>query len=1166
MNVIQQQLDISKSLLTALDSMLSMYQNNTASTFDQASSISSAVESMSDRADDMSAAAASSQKMSQSLNNVASSKEVAEKIISSNEKVSKDMTKSMDDASSKVTGSTSSLEKQTKDIAKSKKDIAKSGKLLNVTEDLHTSLDKTSEDILTIKDTVKKQTFFISMLSKIVSMFAKIKDAIVTGGISLIKDIPALLLSFTKTAFDMFASLIGGMTKFFIFTTTLPLTIAKVAVGIGNQIRTDLVEVIQSAGEEAKESFDLTSGIGQGADKMTQTAKGMLKTFQNPRSRLVKLFDMGAAGAAAFLKESFKAVADMGHYSEIFGPSILNSTENGQFVIEMQRGLGIGAQEMAYYAMQAYNSGEHPIKTLARTSDAIREVADRNDQDFKALAKDFHKLRTNIVDFGSLTTNEIANLVGKLRSMKVKTEDAVNVFKKFTSFEEAAKASAMLFQSFEMNVDAFDLLTARDPGEMLQQFRDAMFQTGRSFKDLNRHEKALMASITGVSEQGLSSLMNYMDLGLTQDEARKKLEAQDPTKEQTKMIKGLTSTIKLLQKTMTFKSPFEAFFAGLSENIMNHKGLQTKLISLSKVYADIKQVGFKLKLSRVSAALKPMVKVLTRIDEVVNGDGFKNMMKITTETAGRFLTHFSYDIETDPEKLKGIKKLSVEERIDELYRDLKNMTSTGGPLFENMATIGGKIMGGIIKGAVLGITAAFHMLAGGVSMSVEALGLTVTEEMKRDASKKGITNMKNYTILDWLGIGEADAEGIKTSLGDAIGDLVLQLPSLMSMAGTLLEDLSEVFLKFAASVLGVMGDMTLAYYNESNFATKGAMRLMGFNVEAARAASSGVGVGKSGETNVIDLILKTRQKGKMKEGFIGTYVSYIEDLKNAFPQGSPAHSFLNNPKTAKNINYLKDTGNYKWKTLGDSVDDAEEPQRAQAILDIAKKAYQVNAVLPADVFTLFNGAKKKPKWYNKDLNFANKRSKELIEALKPADEVGDFFGGLSNDPKQIESKSLEVERARALESMTINRLIKQKKIELGLNKKLAIPSNAQDIEYTGKNTVLITPDNIFYLDDFDTVLAAKRGGFLNRLFIGLTEHFNETQENSRIKIIQLTSLVDEATASASVLSNNTIDRNSLDFEADDETYNKIFSAYDEVIDLILNKDLNNIKTQIKFNA
>ena len=56
-------------------------------------------------------------------------------------------------------------------------------------------------------------------------------------------------------------------------------------------------------------------------------------------------------------------------------------------------------------------------------------MAKDNDLDFVALNQGFKKLRTNITDFGHLSSNEITKLTVKLRKMRVSTDDAVSVFK-----------------------------------------------------------------------------------------------------------------------------------------------------------------------------------------------------------------------------------------------------------------------------------------------------------------------------------------------------------------------------------------------------------------------------------------------------------------------------------------------------------------------------------------------------------------------------------------------------------------------------------------------------------------------------------------------------------------------------------------------------------------
>ena len=1161
MNVIQQQLDISKSLLTALDSLISMYENNNISTGQQSVNMSNVVKVIAESNENLSSVDSDSQSMSRSIVSSAKNNLKENKINSTSNKLSEDIKKGIETSSKSNSKTERSVKNTSKEMLGARSILSKNG-LSDITKDLNASMSKVNKNILNTIKTINVSKKMVGFLRKIVGLIIIAKDALLSGGLTLIKDIPSMLWGLMKTAFNIVTSVIGAMSKLVIFSTTLPFSIAKFAVSVGNTIRTELVETIQAAGEEAKDSFDLTSNIGKNADKMTQVSKGMLKQFESPRTRLSKLFGMGASGAATFLRETFKATAEMGHYAEIFGPSILGNTKTGQYLIEMQRAMGLGAQEMAYYALQAYNAGKHPIDTLYETSQIIKSVADTNDLDFKALTKEFHKLRTNIIEFGHLSSTEIGNLVGKLRKMKIKTEDAVNVFKKFTSFEEASKAGAMLFQSFNMNIDAFDLLTARDPGAMLQQFRDAMFQTGRSFKDLNRHEKALMSSITGIGEHGLSTLMNYMDLGLTQDEARKRMEEQDPTKEQAKMIKGLTSTIKLVQKTMTFKSPFEAFFKGLSDNAANQKTLQEGMISLSKLYDDIYHLGWSLNLSKVDSLLKPLTKILKNIDNLINGDKFKSILSHATSTAGKFLSHFSYDLETDPSKLVGVKKYSLQERIDELYNDLSKMLDDGSPILGKFVIMGGKIMGGILKGAIKGVTAAFHLLAGGIGKTVESLGITMTDKMKADARKKGYKgDFKNYTILDWLGITQGDADSLQQSLNSAIIGLVKKLPTVVSMASTIIEDLTEVLMQFAGSLLGILGSMTIEYYDNSNFVTKGLLKSVGFNVESARAAASGIASGDSLSMDLGDIIGKTHVKGKLKEGYIGTYISYIEDLQKSFPKGSPPHNFLNDPKTAENINYIKNTGNFKIKSLGDSIDDAEEPQRAQAIFKIAESAYRVNSHLPYEVFNLFKGKKDKPKWYEKSESIANKTGKSMTANLIKGPNIDSHY---SSDADTVFNSANNVINAEGLAINTLKSLIDSKKI-ISKKGRLSIPTKVQDIEYPGKNTILVTPNANYYLDDHDAVLAAKKGGFLNKLFIGFTSHFNNvTETNLKMynkKIDELVENIADPSRSAVMLSDYKLDRNNLDMPADEEDILNLFHIFENLISTINNKEITakNIK-------
>ena len=1277
MNVLQQQLDISKSLLASLDNLLNSYSRVSNSVQDQSSMINNVTKDFQDRSDQMDKTSTSSESLSNEINRAAKKNNVAKKVETASAKVSKDMQNGIDEANRHSGASIRNIKSTSSSLKTSKKSVLKTTDLLSSTKELPISMRSVNQIILDVDDTVVKTSRLTKVVEKITEVMSEIKDAVTTGGFSLVKTGLKALLSFARTAFNVFTSLVGGMTKMFLFATTLPFTIAKIGSEMGNKIRRDLVEVIQTAGEDVKNTFDLTSNIGKNADKMTKVAKGMLKTFQSPRSRLAKLFGMGAQGAATFLRETTQAISDMGHYAEIFGPSIFGSTKNGQYLIEMQRAMGLGAQEMAYYALESYNAGIHPVDTLHKTSQIIKNVAEQNDLDFKALSKDFHGLRTNITDFGHLTSNEIGNLVGKLRKMKVKAEDAVNVFKKFTSFDEAAKSSAMLFQTFEMNIDAFDLLTARDPGEMLTQFRDSMFQTGKNFKDLNRHEKSLMASITGISEHGLSTLMNYMDLGLTQDEARKRMEEEDPTTEQTKMMKGLSSTIKLFQKTLTFDSPFQAFFQGLTENSLNQNELQSSLISLSEVYSDIRHLGFTLDLTQISAMLSPITEILRRIDMLINGNKFKKLMTMTTSSVSRVLDDVSYDIqgsktgrlftklrykveaitkldETDKKiKSKNInnsilislnnstplaglntnvlealkkgkvikqlkdktyeyvkditigdvfsklaslsenssdpkvqsalaelykksdktyntaltssvgiaaeeinneanKRTSVKGRIDNLYDDLLSLFKEGTPHFSNFVDLGGNMMGSILRGFLKGLSAGFFMLSGATSEATKALGLTATDEIKKAAADSDMS-VDDYSILNHLGITEVDSLQIQNGLGTELMKIVKKLPSMASMASSVLGDLMSCFAEFAVSVLGVIGEMSAAGYDQATLIQRHAMDLAGFNPEKARYAAAKAHAGDY-TADFAGFIGKQTKDVKGSATAVGGSVGDAKALYEAFlkyyPKESHAYKFLSGVGTRTIVANLTNRENFKSTSLTPSGDETAE--RMSAMSHIFSIAKQYETLYPNQLY--IDLADKNSK--------INKNQRLKDRYVKPGDtRLVDIYQSIAQLKKQLFLQDNMEDAVKShykgpagekyMKMMAGQDVAAQK---AGAMYKAI--SMAQDVSYTGKNAILETPTERFILDDHDSVLAAKKGGFLNKVFIEVTDTFND----HTAKIIEavnatISDVVVESKATIDMLKQNIVNVNDVDYEAEEEDFIKIFEAYDEVISIISNREI-----------
>jgi hypothetical protein len=777
-----------------------------------------------------------------------------------------------------------------------------------------------------------------------------VKRAIKTSGWSLIIDIPRMII---VNAFKVVGSLIGATANFFKTVMSLPLMVANIAVKLGNAFRTDIIEGIGGAHQATREYSDANSLIGKGITNLRNITVGALKTFENPRSQLVKLFGSGAAGAQKFLSDVAKSVDEMGPLAELFGHQVTNSKESALYLVYAKRSLGLSSKDIAYYALDAGTHLESIHSRLDSVRESVESAAKEHSVDTKQVSLGMQKLRVNIKDFGHLTDQSLANLVARMRQSNVGAEDLISVFGKFKTFEDASKTSAMLFQSFQMNIDALDLITAKDPGEIVDRLRDSMFATGKSYEELNRHEKQLMQQTTGMTDAMLKSLMTYQNMGLSYEEAKQRVANDDPTKQQIKAIKGLTSSISEIQKVMNFTSPFQAFMKGLGKNIHSSKKAKEMAVSLSGMYETIYLFGLHLDKNVIKQATIPFLTIVRKIDEVFKSEKFKNILKSGTEMFASVVSHVSGDMHTntaykdmiksldnihamgktpsvdfkkhqqeikdkalklikgennkevmtflkkknvltkDGDFIKGItteailsqlKSASLEmsstngkdaigninkgvtNHVDGLlaeylnYREFETHTGVrgqikrttegfkkmfdegGGPL-KAMFDLGRKLMGGIIKGAAIGLTVFLRILNGTVDKFYDKASGPITGLVKEAIGHK---EGQEFSILNWLGISADDKEGIETSLISSLRGLVKTGATVFMTGLGIGSKLYGMFGDLAMFLMSKLAQVIYTFWLASNIGMKTLMNRgmeMGKIKEAAFMTASDGGLG-----------------------------------------------------------------------------------------------------------------------------------------------------------------------------------------------------------------------------------------------------------------------------------------------------------------------------------
>lgn len=635
--------------------------------------------------------------------------------------------------------------------------------------------------------TAQSGKLFKTMFSPIGTLVEKLRifivdalDAIASH--PLVKIAVVLYKSLEKVGKMMVGIFTQGIkfgTRFVKFTAGLPLKIAGVAAKIGNSLRQDLIMTIGTATEATKELFDISSEYGSGAGSAIKSfadaSSSSLLEFRDITSDSVKLFGKGAAGIAARMQTLAQRLGEMGSYADLFGESLKGvtggSAEQFNFMEKSLRSLGATAEDVAYMSQEAAKQGVSINTVLFNTRMSLKNVAKESGVNQKMISKNFLVLRRDIINFGHLSTEQLQQTSAELIKMGLSAQDAASMFGKLDTFESAAQMSAMLSQSFGMNLDALKLIKAENPQEIFEDLRDSMMSTGRSFDELNRHEKSLMASTTGLSAASLKALMDFRDTGMSYEEAMKKMKENSPEARQLKAFDSMTGSLKEIKNIMSDTSFLSSFMKGLTSSIVLATGLGDKFQAVSKRMEDFYLAAISFGkdsnlMSGFRGAFKPIEdtinvlvgsggsdKGLFSVDKL---SGVKDFMNTFTRYLGRAFKDGSNVVEIQNDFSKFINRSFDPESF------LSNANNPGMTLFK----AGGKLIGQFLKGFAAIGPGMINFLNKGLTHVVDYItgqgslfgGSAITEQLVKlfglsKTDQEGIINTFNLLVDTVIGQG-----------------------------------------------------------------------------------------------------------------------------------------------------------------------------------------------------------------------------------------------------------------------------------------------------------------------------------------------------------------------------------------------------------------------------
>ncbi len=583
-----------------------------------------------------------------------------------------------------------------------------------------------------------------SLLSNTIGFVGKIASGFLNLGKVLANSVVTVLSTALTTA-----------TKFAEFAVTLPIEIAKKASELGGQLRSELVVVIGQAVENTKELFDSASNSGDAFRQLGGIAKGSLLAFQDVGSSMVKLFGYGAEGAARMISEVTKNIADMGVFSEVFADSTTKNAKSIEFLTRMTKGLGLQSADFNYVVAEAMKNGEHYFETLTRMKENMDSVSTEFGVNRKRLSANFFELRKDITQFGHLTDVQLQRTAASAMQLGIEMKDVSAVFNKFSTFEDAANSAALLQQTFGMNIDALQLIRAEDPMEIIEMFRQSMLMTGRSFDDLNRHEKSLMAQHTGMSAEALKQIMNYRTLGKSYEDIKKIMKDQKPEERQLRAMRDMTTSMSEIQKIMDKKDFFNAFLDGFSKSIMYGTKFGKAMAGVNKAMETFYTEGLKVDKKLVNKITEPFAGILDEITAIFSVKGLRSLVNEILLN----LSDFVKDI-TNPDKCFKDATIAIKwrDKIEGLFNFEALLANEG--FLGKLTSVTGKIIGFLLKGMAY--------LGPGL---IRGFGNALKSVVKFFKTGKIDEAFDGKSLGKFLGLDEDCWEGLKADIEFAFKDI-----------------------------------------------------------------------------------------------------------------------------------------------------------------------------------------------------------------------------------------------------------------------------------------------------------------------------------------------------------------------------------------------------------
>lgn len=591
------------------------------------------------------------------------------------------------------------------------KEIEKSGDQgKDLTESLQKGMDKAESSTKNFTEALKKA-------GKQFPVFTTTALAAASGVIEAFH----FATSMTSMLFKGITTLIGGFAKLGISILSIPFKIFDNLVkkaeagGGGNELAAAYEAVRKQFGDFKQDAAHNVLETAHTIDKeFTQTGLNTWRVFGNLAERIQLVNKVATAMGATF---------------DVVGKEM---AEHAGHILAYQKGLGVADENMKDFAQAAIGAGKPVQEVMRETASLSLSMQKQFGGSAKLYSRDMSKMINDVKHFGGVSQKTMVETAVYTRKLGIETDKLLGSLDKFDTFDSAAESAAKLAQTYGVQIDAMQLMSAESPAEQANIVKKAFQEQGIAVDQLDRKNMKYISSLTGWDEATSKALLSNKNMGVSLDKIKDgSALAEKQQLSQADAMKQLAGAIERLTPSggSGFGGFIKALLKGFNDGVEGSKEFRSIMISIMinirQNLWKMWQAGFKIGQEFVKAF--PGIKeFFGGIAELFNPGRFQKLADGIVVVFKNFFANLT----SNP-------KMALPELIKQLrekFFDFLNGEKPGGS----------KILDGLKKFA----DALKHILAGSIKFIMEAL---------RDGFRL-ITDLMSGKGLKEMGAGASGAK------------------------------------------------------------------------------------------------------------------------------------------------------------------------------------------------------------------------------------------------------------------------------------------------------------------------------------------------------------------------------------------------------------------------